>query len=175
MPTNDLQPIPMDAVSAGSGAETARWLWDGFLHPGDVTLLTSQWKTGKTTTLCGLLQQLGDGRPFLGRATRPAKAWVVSEESPSVWAERLAVLPVGAHTKLLARPFRGRPTVGQWNQLLERAFISRFQPHEKLRLVDVRRDAPTTHRHLGIHRTCSFHRGRADRPSPLDAVPRPPQ
>ena len=50
---------------------------------GDVTLLTSQWKTGKTTLLCGLLQQLGGGTPFLGRDTLAARVWVVSEESAS--------------------------------------------------------------------------------------------
>ena len=26
-----------------------KWLWKGYLAAGDITLLTSQWKTGKTT------------------------------------------------------------------------------------------------------------------------------
>ena len=33
-------------------AEAQRtWLWQGYLTPGNVTLLTSQWKAGKTTLL----------------------------------------------------------------------------------------------------------------------------
>ena len=38
-----------------------RWLWHGYLARGAVTLLTSQWKTGKTTLLSVLLNKLGDG------------------------------------------------------------------------------------------------------------------
>src|SRR5439155_4281794 len=107
MPANDLRPIPMDALAAGITLETTSWLWDGFLHPGDVTLLTSQWKTGKTTLLCGLLQHLGSGTPFLDLPTRAATAWVVSEEAAAHWAERLKLMPIGPHVQLLARPFRG--------------------------------------------------------------------
>src|SRR5689334_10604184 len=32
-----------------SGAPPMNWLWTGYLAPGQVTLLTSQWKSGKTT------------------------------------------------------------------------------------------------------------------------------
>jgi AAA domain len=31
------------------------WLWHGYLAAGNVTLLTSQWKSGKTTLLAVLL------------------------------------------------------------------------------------------------------------------------
>src|SRR5262245_49475628 len=31
--------------------DTMSWLWDGYLAPGLVTLLTAQWKSGKTTLL----------------------------------------------------------------------------------------------------------------------------
>jgi hypothetical protein len=31
-----------------------KWLWHGYLGPGKVTLLTSQWKSGKATLLAGL-------------------------------------------------------------------------------------------------------------------------
>jgi hypothetical protein len=31
------------------------WLWQGYLIPGAVTLLTSQWKSGKTTLVSVLL------------------------------------------------------------------------------------------------------------------------
>jgi len=121
MPTNDLQPVRFDALEEPTDAKTANWIWNGYLHPGDVTLLTSQWKTGKTTLITGLLRSLGTGTPFLGRPTRPARVWVVSEESRCQWAERNRLMPVGAHVHLLARPFRGRPTREDWDELIDRA------------------------------------------------------
>ncbi len=136
MPTNDLQPIPMDRLAAGIDPETTHWLWHGFLHPGDITLLTSQWKTGKTTLLSGLLQHLGTGTPFLDFATRAAKAWVVSEESASHWAERLQLTPIGAHVQLLARPFRSRPTIDEWQHLINRACEARAANVLDLFVVD---------------------------------------
>ncbi|MBO0696913.1 MAG: AAA family ATPase [Zavarzinella sp.] len=60
-------------------------------------LLTSQWKTGKTTLLTGLLQGLERGESFLGRPLAPGKALVVSEESTDHWADRLRQMPVGPH------------------------------------------------------------------------------
>ena len=121
MPSNDLQPVRFDALDEIAAAEQLNWLWNGYLKPGDITLLTSQWKTGKTTLLAGLLRHLGSGTPFLGRDTRPARVWVVSEESRSQWGERTRQLPVGTHVHLLARPFRSRPTPEEWNDLIDRA------------------------------------------------------
>ncbi len=121
MPINDLRPVCFDALGETVAPETANWLWNGFLNPGDITLLTSQWKTGKTTLLTGLLRNLGAGAPFLGRDTRPARAWVVSEESRSHWSERNRLMPVGPQVHLLARPFRSRPTPQEWDDLIGRA------------------------------------------------------
>ena len=121
MPTNDLQLVRFDALDEPAIAEQANWLWNGYLKPGDITLLTSQWKTGKTTLLAGVLRSLGTGTPFLGRDTRPARVWVVSEESRSQWAERTRLMPVGTHVHLLARPFRGRPSPREWDDLIDRA------------------------------------------------------
>ena len=121
MRANALRPISMAAMPAETISDAGRWLWDGFLMPGDLTLLTSQWKTGKTTLLAGLLQCLGTGEPFLNRPTRPARAWVLSEESESHWAERLRIMPIGSHARLLSRPFRGRPTPDDWRDLIDGA------------------------------------------------------
>ena len=121
MRTLDLQLVPMDSVASVSITEARPWLWDGFLMPGDITLLTSQWKTGKTTLLAGLLGNFGAGTAFLGRDLRPGRAWVISEESRAQWGERLGLMPIGPHVHLLARPFRGRPTEEEWNALIDRA------------------------------------------------------
>src|SRR5438067_2210940 len=42
------------------------WLWQGYLAPGNVTLLTSQWKTGKTTLLALLLDRMKSGGVLAG-------------------------------------------------------------------------------------------------------------
>ncbi len=133
MRIKELRRIRLSSGFAPPSQEALPWLWSGFLLPGDITLLTSQWKTGKTTLLAGLLQSLGTGAPFLNRPTRPARAWIVSEESESQWAERLRLMPLGPHVELLARPFPGRPTLDEWNFLIDQAIDASVA--EKLELV----------------------------------------
>src|ERR1700731_2132831 len=64
------------------------WLWRGFLAPGQLTLLTSLWKSGKTTLLSVLLSRLEEDGELLGMPVRFAKALVVSEEDPVLWQMR---------------------------------------------------------------------------------------
>src|SRR5713101_7360781 len=107
--------VRMNQVRSHASGPVGVWLWDGYLGPGNITLLTSQWKTGKTTLLTGLLSCLERGEPFLGRTLSTGKALVVSEESMEHWAERLSRMSVGPHVQLLARPFLGRPSFDEWN------------------------------------------------------------
>src|SRR3954454_20231032 len=95
--------------AAGSNRPATDWLWHGYLARGNLTLLTSLWKSGKTTLLAGLLRQLGAGDRFLGLPCAAGRALVISEESPQLWAGRLRTIPVGQHARLMSRPFRGRP------------------------------------------------------------------
>jgi hypothetical protein len=94
------------------------WLWHGYLAGGSVTLLTSQWKTGKTTLLSVLLARMAAGGELAGRAVRAAHAAVVSEEDEGHWAARHARLALGPHVGLMCRPFRGRPTPDGWAALV---------------------------------------------------------
>jgi len=93
-------------------------VWDGYLARGDVALLTGTWKTGKTTLLAGLLRALGGGASYLGRPCVAGTAVVVSEESDDHWEDRRAAIPAGPHVRLVSRPFPGRPTPGEWGDLL---------------------------------------------------------
>ncbi len=97
----------------------AAWLWHGYLAPGNVTLLTSQWKSGKTTLVAVLLARLKAGGLFAGLPLRPGRAVVVSEESPGHWVGRGQKLDLDGHVWWLCRPFRGRPTREQWLALVE--------------------------------------------------------
>src|SRR5437763_5007270 len=87
------------------GATEPNWLWHGYLAPGDFTLLTSQWKTGKTTLLSVLLHQLKAGGVLAGQKVRPGNAVVVSEESPSLWFHRGQRFDYRDHVLWFCRPF----------------------------------------------------------------------
>jgi AAA domain len=113
--------IPMPEAKVAAAGIKADWLWTGYIARGNLTLLTSLWKAGKTTMIAGLLQQLAADSMFLGRACRATKAMVVSEESPTAWATRLALIPIGPHVQLMTRPFLRRPTPQCWERLIDHA------------------------------------------------------
>jgi AAA domain len=127
---------PMDQLEISAKAPATAWLWQGSIARGSITLLTGQWKTGKTTLMTGFLQRLGDCQPFLGRRCESAKVLVASQESHDRWRERLRAMPVGPHAELLAQPFRGRPTPESWNRLIEYAGSMRESGDLDLFVVD---------------------------------------
>ena len=47
------EPRPMDQLDLVPQASVTDWLLHGYLARGNITLLTSQWKAGKTTLLVG--------------------------------------------------------------------------------------------------------------------------
>src|SRR5262245_60821532 len=94
------------------------WLWHGYLAAGNVTLLTSQWKCGKTTLLSILLARLMAGGLLAGLAVRTGRAVIVSEEGPDLWAARGRRLNLDGHA-WMCRPFRGRPTSADWLGLID--------------------------------------------------------
>jgi hypothetical protein len=136
MSPNSFASLPMDQLDRARRSGAVDWLWHGYLARGSLTLLTSLWKAGKTTMLTGLLQRLGDGEPFLGRACARAKALVVSEESPDLWADRTRTMPVGPHARLLPRPFVTRPTRDDWRTLTDHAGELRAAGELDLFVVD---------------------------------------
>jgi hypothetical protein len=96
------------------------WLWHGYIAPGNITLLTSLWKSGKTTLISVLLARLKAGGQLAGLAVAPGRAVVVSEESAEDWSLRSARLDFGDHIGWFLRPFPGRPTFPQWHALVNR-------------------------------------------------------
>lgn len=136
MDHNSFTSTPFDRLDAGDRDAGAKWIWHGYLARGNLTLLTSLWKAGKTTLLTGLLQRLAVGGDFLGQSCLAARALVVSEESPATWAERRQVMPVGPHAELLARPFRARPTPADWQALIDHALERRAEGRLDLFVVD---------------------------------------
>jgi len=125
MTADDFEPIPFDTLTDDDTPADLPWLWDGYLMPGDMALLTAPPKSGKTTLLTGLLRALGRGEAFLGRSVRPGRVWVVSEEPKRLWAERNRIHPVGPHARLLPRPFPDGPTPDRWSRLIDAALADR--------------------------------------------------
>ncbi|MBX9579755.1 MAG: AAA family ATPase [Gemmataceae bacterium] len=115
-----LDPRPLDQLLPDPTAPAAvtEWVWDGYLARGNLTLLTSRWKAGKTTLVAGLLRALGAGNPFLGRPCTAGHAVVVSEESADHWAARGRAIPPGPHARLVSRPLPGRPSPDRWDELV---------------------------------------------------------
>jgi hypothetical protein len=144
-PTFD--PRPIHQLDARPEAPTADWLWHSYLARGNVTLLTSRWKAGKTTLLAGLLHALGGGTPFLGRPCAPAAAVVVTEESERHWKDRCRAVPLGPHARFLCRPFPRRPTPREWDALARHA-----QSHRQAGALDL----------LVVDPLASFLPGRSD-------------
>jgi hypothetical protein len=111
------------------------WLWEGYLAPGNVTLLTSQWKSGKTTLVSILLSRLREGGELAGLPIAPAKAVVVSEESRQLWQPRHKRLGLG-HVYFFCRPFNGKPSPNEWAALIERIALLREKHGVALVVID---------------------------------------
>jgi len=106
------KPIPASCLQLKTGQS---WLWDGYIAPGCITLLSSLWKAGKTTLLAHLLKAFEDGGEFCGRAVQPSRVLYVSEESEDRWARRRDQLMLTDNISFLLRPFRGRADWSAWS------------------------------------------------------------
>ncbi len=104
-----MPPLLWGPAGLAAAAKPLTWLWQGFLAPGAVTLMTSQWKAGKTTLASVLLARMQTGGVFAGRPLAVGKAIVVSEEGPELWHLRHGKLAFGDHIGWYCRPFRGKP------------------------------------------------------------------
>jgi hypothetical protein len=100
-------------------AAKTSWLWDGYLAHSNVTLLTSQWKSGKTTLLSILLARRESGGALAGLTLAAGRTAVVSEEPALLWNERRQKLGFAASVAFQCRPFRGKPTLAQWHALID--------------------------------------------------------
>jgi hypothetical protein len=119
------------------------WLWQGYLLPGAVTLLTSLWKSGKSTLLSVLLSRLKTGGILAGLPVRGGRAVVVSEEPREVWWDRGLKLDLAGHVHWFCRPFKGKPTAEQWLDLLEQiAYMHDRQPVDLLAIDSLANLAP---------------------------------
>ncbi|MGH7227380.1 MAG: AAA family ATPase, partial [Gemmataceae bacterium] len=138
---NDLLSAPplcwgLASLRTDASENQLRWLWQGYLIPGAVTLLTSQWKTGKTTLLSVLLSRMKTGGVLAGLAVTAGRAIVLSEESSEQWLLRGRRLDLENHVGWYCRPFRGRPSPQQWQMFLDRVAEEAAERGVSLVVVD---------------------------------------
>ena len=101
------------------GTGGTKWLWRGYVAAGNVTLLTSRWKAGKTSLASVLLSRMAAGGELAGLAVAPGRCVVASEESPDHSAERGRTVAFGPNVEWLCRPFAARPTFDEWRSLID--------------------------------------------------------
>jgi len=111
------QPVPASKFTAIE--HPLEWIWPGFLATGCITLLTGEWKAGKTTLLSILLSRFGIGGTIAGRPVRPVRALVLSEEPESLWMERHTRLNFSDDIRFCCCPLLGRPSMEQWHWLID--------------------------------------------------------
>jgi hypothetical protein len=109
------------------------WIWQGYLARGAVTLLTSQWKTGKTTLVSVLLSRMACGGQLAGLRVARSSAVIVSEERLENWGMRHQRLQFGDKLVFLCRPFEARSTREAWRALVEH--LARLGQEEGVELV----------------------------------------
>jgi hypothetical protein len=114
----------------------AQWLWHGLLARGNLTLLTSMWKSGKTTLLSLLLSSRKHGGELAGLAVQPGKTAVITEEHPRLWADRARRCDFGGQVCFFSEPFRTIPTPGEWQTLIDRVGAPHAQHGLDLVVID---------------------------------------
>lgn len=131
-------PLPQeiwDQQVASTPETSAAWLFPGFLARGNMTLLTSMWKAGKTTLLAHLLARRASGQPLLGRSVAPGKTVVITEEPRTLWADRCRHFNFGGNLCLFPQPFPHLPSAEQWRALLQR--VAQLQDEHGIDLLVV--------------------------------------
>lgn len=117
----EAEPKPFKWMSElDTQAESAKWVWTGYLARGGITLFSALWKAGKSTILSHLLKSLdGSKAEFLGQAVVPGRVLYVTEEHEHLWAGRRDKLLIGDHVGMACRPFKMRPTMQEWRDYLK--------------------------------------------------------
>ncbi|MBV9125877.1 MAG: AAA family ATPase [Planctomycetes bacterium] len=114
-----MPPLVWGSANLAAAPAQVPWLWQGYLAPGALTVLTSQWKAGKTTLASVLLARMKSGGHLASLPVTAGKAVVISEEGLDHWHRRHQQLDFGDHVGWFCRPFRGKPSLGQWSAFLE--------------------------------------------------------
>lgn len=87
----------------------ARWLVDGILAEGSVSLLYGGPKVGKSVFLLALLKAMATGGEFLGHAVEQADTWLITEQSEHALAPQLRLLGITGGMEIQTALWRNQP------------------------------------------------------------------
>jgi RecA-family ATPase len=90
------------------------WVWQGYLAPGAVTVLTAGYKIGKSTLLTLLLDTLREGGTLAGEPVLKGRVLVGSEEPKRAWLPRFKKFDLEGHSQIDIRPFPISPSEAEW-------------------------------------------------------------
>ena len=109
------RPVPITELPLSSPPD---WVWPGYVARGYATLLVGLWKAGKSTLLGHVLRDAEHGG---GLVPDPidGPVLVVSEEANGHWMTRRDKLKLGESLRLITRPFKARPSAGEWGRFVE--------------------------------------------------------
>jgi hypothetical protein len=125
--------LPADLKRPGDAPR--KWIWNGYLVAGGVTLLTSLWKAGKTTLVAVLLAKMKSGGELAGRPVTAGRVVVVSEENRLQWDERSGALGYDTNVCFFCQPFLGKPRLEEWQALIDQ--IAAMHDRQPIDLVAI--------------------------------------
>ena len=111
-------PIGVDELMKHGTLQTD-WMWHGYVARQSITALIGLWKSGKTTLGAHLIAAIANGGGTVGTAVSGGSVLVVSEEPAAIWHERCAGLDINVGVSFILRPFKGRPTMATWYELID--------------------------------------------------------
>jgi Bifunctional DNA primase/polymerase, N-terminal/AAA domain len=107
-----IEPIPLAELQ---GDPNVDWVWKGFIAKGYATLLTGQWKAGKSTLMAHLLRALGgDGGDIGGTVSPRTPTFYLSEEAAGLWVRRRDELGIKGPIDVLTRSQVRRMNWFEW-------------------------------------------------------------
>jgi len=113
------EPVQWVDIKAKDFSE--RWLWEGFIAKGNITLFTAIMKAGKSTFLRGLFSSMSKNEEVAGQPTTKCNILVISEESDDVWSESKKFIEEKEinHVSVWIRPIRGKPNYKEWDMVIK--------------------------------------------------------
>jgi hypothetical protein len=106
---------------------TGEWIWNGYLAPGKITLLSSRRSSGKTTLLSILLAMLKTGGELAGAAVKPARAYILASESHDDWMQRIRRFRYPASMHWCLNAYFGFGGLPKWHGIIDEACADEFE------------------------------------------------
>lgn len=133
--TVDFEPVLLGDIT--SEKQIVKWIWEGFIAQGFVTLLSALPKAGKTTLLVQMLQKIEAGGFLAGMEVHPTKVLVLTEEAESKWGERRDKFNLSkTDISIVSRPMNQKYSYQEWVAALARAAAICEEDEIKLCVID---------------------------------------